>query len=169
MQEFVVDKSAVTIVKGAVETHGIAGGKGFFKAETLHIGGQGFLWLGGDGEEAHTEGAQAFGHGLSDIAETHDGHFQTVQFDDRMLPVAEILAACPFAFVADALRVAAHLVANFQQVRHDRLSHSLGAVARTVAHGDAVATRRLHIYDIVARSRHADKFELRTRGKGFLT
>ena len=76
-----------------------------------------------DGEEAHTEGAQAFGHGLSDIAETHDGHFQTVQFDDRMLPVAEILAACPFAFVADALRVTAHLVANFQQVRHDRLSH----------------------------------------------
>ena len=106
--------------------------------------------------EAHTEGAQAVGNGLTDIAETHDGHLQTIQFNNGVLPVAEILAACPFAFVADASRVAAHLVANLQQVCHDGLSHGRGIASGGVAHGDAVAACGLHIYDIVARSSHAN-------------
>ena len=102
--------SCVSGVKGQCRLTASLVRKSFVELDDFDIAGN--VRRGDDviGHHAHPEGGRKPGRGSTDPAEADDPHRQAGQFDQRMIPVAEILALAPTSF-GNRTTMIAHIAA----------------------------------------------------------
>ena len=136
----------------------MACGKSLFECELLHIGGQFFLRLGADGMKFHTEGAQDVGEVSANVAVAHNARALVGEFDEGIVPAAEVAAVSPKA-LAVGLGIVACACCSFEQEGCGHLCYSAATVAGCVAHRDASPACSFNVNDVISGGGHADQLQ----------
>ena len=105
--------------------------------------------------DTHAEGAGDAGDGAADGAVADDAERLAVEFGDGVVPVAEVGAAGPAAFV-DPGAVRFDVVRVREDVGEDHLGDGGRAVGGDVAHGDAALARGVEVHGVHAGGEQAD-------------
>ena len=118
------------------------------------------LHVGVIGDDTHAESEAECGSCLADAADAHQAQRQVGQLDQRIVPVAPVVALGP-APCSHGVGVVGHMLREVQDMGKGHLRHR-GRYHRwcTFAHVDVLSAGSRYIDDVVAGGQHADELEL---------
>ena len=131
-----------------------------FKIDVIGHGAAGVRGIGVIGQHLHTECARGGGRAGADLTEAQDPQGLSVEFDQRIIPVAPVYVVFPFAGM-HGLAVMAYMEAGLQHQRDRVLAHRRAAVCGDIGDGDAPLFRVGNVDNVITGRQHVDEFYAR--------